>query len=73
MAKPETVAEVVGAILYCVFMYRQLTTDEPVGITYARVMRGTARVCQAIARRIGQVGIAAELEYRKAMDTERMN
>jgi len=73
MSKPETVVEVVGALLYCVFMYRQLTTDEPIGITYARAMRSTARVCQSVARRFGQWGLQAEMEYTRAMDMERMN
>lgn len=72
-AKPEAIVEVIGAALYCVFMYRQLAADEPVGVTYARAMHGTARLCQSIARRFGQWGISAELEYRKAMDTERIN
>lgn len=72
-AKPEAVLEVIGAILYCVFMYRQLTTDEPISVSYARFMRGTARMCQSVARRFGQWGISAELEYRRAMDVERMN
>jgi hypothetical protein len=72
-AKPEGIVKVIGAALYCVFMYRQLTTDEPVGVAYARAMRGTARVCQAVARRFGQWGLNAELEYRKALDVERMN
>jgi hypothetical protein len=72
-AKPEAIVEVIGAALYCVFMYRQLTTEEPVGMTYARIMRGTARMCQYVARHFGQWGLTAELEYRKAMDAERIN
>lgn len=72
-AKPETIIEIAGALLYCVFMYQQITTDDSVGMTYARVMHRTARFCQSIAQRFGQWGIAAELEYRKAIDAERMN
>lgn len=73
MAKPETVVEVVGAILYAVFMYQQIMSDESVDVTYARLMRRTARVCQSIAHRFGQWGISAEIQYHKALDTERMN
>lgn len=72
-AKPETIVEIVGAALYAVFMYQQIRADDSVGMTYARVMHNTARACQGIARRFGQWGLAAELEYRKAMDAERMN
>lgn len=70
-AKPETIVEIVGAILYSVFMYQQITGDGD--LTYARIMHSTARVCQSVARRIGQWGISAELEYRKAIDAGRMN
>lgn len=72
-AKPATVIEVIGAALYCVFMYRQIMNDESVEMSYARFMRGTARFCQSVAQRFGQWGITAELEYRKVIETERMN
>ncbi len=71
MAKPETIVELVGAALYAVFMYQQITGDGD--MTYARIMHSTARVCQTIARRFGQLGIRAELEYRRAVETGRMN
>lgn len=70
-AKPETIVEIVGALLYTVFMYQQITGDGD--MTYARIMHSTARVCQSLARRIGQLGIRAELEYRNAIETGRMN
>lgn len=70
-AKPETVVEVIGAILYSVFMYQQIMGDSD--MTYARIMHSTARVCQSIARTVGQAGIRAELAYRRAMEAERMN
>lgn len=70
-AKPETIVEIVGAILYSIFMYQQITGESD--MTYARIMHTTARVCQSLARRIGQLGINAELAYRRAMDAERIN
>lgn len=70
-AKPETVLEIAGAILYCVFMYQQIMGEGD--MTYARVMHSMARVCQRVARFFGEAGIRAELSYRRAMEIERMN
>lgn len=70
-AKPETILEIVGAVLYAIFMYQQITDDGD--MTYARVLHSTARTCQRVARVVGQWGLRAELAYRRVLEAERMN
>lgn len=70
-AKPETIVEIVGAVLYCVFMYQQISGEGD--LTYARILHTTARTCQRIARFFGEAGLRAEHAYLRTIELERMN
>lgn len=70
-AKPERILEVVGALLYCAFMYQQITGEGD--MTYARILHTSARTFQRIAQFFGAAGIRAEQAYWRAIEAERMN
>lgn len=73
MAKAPTWLESIAVILYCVFLYQQISDDTSTDDTYARLMRAGAKVCTNTARIIGQWGLWCELEYHRAREIGRMN
>lgn len=61
----------VGILGYIVWMLAVETGDAV--LREAEYYRRIARLSQRLARHFGEIGLAAELEYREVLDKNRMN
>lgn len=63
-----TLVELCGALLYCWWLYSEITRAENMKAEYWYYI---SRFFQSIAGWFGDIGLMAELEYHKAMEESR--
>lgn len=65
------ILELLGALLYCVFLVDQMVVSDDE--LYAKMLRMVARACRFIAGHVGYFGVQAEREYARVLELGRMN